>query len=93
MPHRDEQIIIFKHRDFRGEHRHIFGHEANLNDASDPSLNDQMSSFVVLSGNWRFFRHSNFVGPVGSQTFGPGEYASVADFGLPNDAISSMRSE
>ena len=93
MPHRDEHLIIFKHRDFRGEHRHIFGHEGNLNHSEDRGMNDQLSSFVVISGNWRFFRHANFVEPVGGQTFGPGEYSWVGDFGLPNDDISSMRTE
>ena len=93
MSHRDEHLIIFKHRDFRGPHRHIFGEEANLNNSEDSGLNDEMSSFVVLSGNWRFFRHSNFVEPLGGRTFGPGQYSMVTDFGLPNDDLSSMRAE
>jgi hypothetical protein len=92
MPHRDEQIIIFEHRDFRGRHRHIFGEEANLNNAEDNTLNDRMSSFVVLSGTWRFFRHANFTEQVGS-TFSPGQYESVGDFGIPNDAVSSLRAD
>lgn len=50
MSHRDEHIIIFEHRDFRGRHRHIFGQEADLNNAEDNTLHDRMSSFVVLSG-------------------------------------------
>jgi hypothetical protein len=91
MPHRDEQIIIFEHRDFRGRHRHIFGQEANLNNAEDNTLNDRMSSFVVLSGTWTLFRHANFAEPVGGRTFGPGEYEWVGDFNVPNDAVSSLR--
>jgi hypothetical protein len=65
MAHRDEHIIIFEHRDFRGRHRHIFGHEENLNNAEDNTLNDRISSFVVLSGTWVFFRHANFNEQVG----------------------------
>lgn len=93
MAHRDEHIIIFRHRDFRGAHRHIFGEEANLGNSEDSTLNDQMSSFVVLSGNWRLFRHSNFVEPVGGRTFGPGQYSWVGDFSVPNDQVSSLRAE
>lgn len=90
MSHRDEHIIIFEHRDFRGRHRHVFGQEANLNNAEDSTLNDKMSSFVILSGTWEFFRHSNFVEKVGGN-LGPGQYESVTNFGIPNDAVSSLR--
>ena len=93
MSHRDEHIIIFKHRDFRGPHRQIFGEEANINNSEDRTLNDAMSSFVVLSGNWAFFRHSNFVQQVGGRTFGPGQYEWVGDFGIPNDTVSSLRAQ
>src|SRR3954465_342222 len=91
MSHRNEHIIIFKHRDFRGPHRHIFGEEATPHDSEDRATNDAMSSFVVLSGNWTFFRHSNFVEQVGGRTFGPGQYEWVGDFNIPNDAVSSLR--
>jgi hypothetical protein len=50
-----------------------------------------MSSFVVLSGNWSLFRHANFVDQVGGRTFGPGQYEWVGNFGVPNDAVSSLR--
>jgi hypothetical protein len=91
MSHRDEHIIIFQHRDFRGSHRHVFGQEPNLNHGEDNTLNDRISSFVVLSGDWTLFRHANFVEQVGGRTFGPGQYEFVADFGVPNDAVSSLR--
>jgi hypothetical protein len=90
MPHRDEQIVIFQHREFRGHHRHIFGFEANLSDAADSSLNDAVSSLVIVSGNWRFFKHANFQEPY-PPTLGPGEYTWVGDFGIENDNITSLR--
>jgi hypothetical protein len=93
MAHRDEHIIIFEHRDFRGRHRHIFGEEANLNHAEDNTLNDRMSSFVVLSGTWTLFRHANFVELVGGRTFAPGQYEWVGAFNVPNDAVSSLRAQ
>jgi len=92
MSHRDEHIIIFEHRDFRGRHRHIFGQEADLNNAEDNTLHDRMSSFVVLSGTWTFFRDKDFVEQVGG-AFPQGEYVSVTDFGIPNDAVSSLRAQ
>ena len=92
MSHRNEHIIIFEHRDFRGRHRHIFGEEANLNNGEDNTLNDRMSSFVVLSGTWNFFRHSNFVDQVGGN-FVAGQYEWVGNFGLPNDAVSSLKAQ
>jgi hypothetical protein len=90
MAHRDEHIIVFEHANFRGRHRHIFGQEENLNHPEDNTLNDRVSSFVVLSGNWQFFRHANFNEPVGAP-LGPGQYESVVNFGIPNDAVSSLR--
>jgi hypothetical protein len=92
MAHRDEHIIIFEHRDFRGRHRHIFGHEENLNNAEGNTLNDRISSFVVLSGTWVFLRHANFNEQVGG-TFPPGQYEFVGNFGIPNDAVSSLRAQ
>ncbi len=90
MPHRDEHVIVFEHRDFRGRHRHIFGEERNLNHPEDRTLNDKMSSFVVVSGTWKFYRHANFVDPYGGE-FPPGEYTWVADFGIDNDQVSSLK--
>jgi hypothetical protein len=90
MAHRDEHIIVFQHANFRGHHRHIFGLEDNLDDPEDRTLNDQISSFVVLSGTWQLFKHANFVEPY-PRTFGPGQYEFVGDFGVENDQVSSLR--
>jgi hypothetical protein len=92
MAHRDEHVIVFQHRDFRGHHRHIFGEEANLHNAEDRSLADAISSFVVLSGTWRFFRDINFQNQLGG-SFGPGQYEFVGNFGMGNDVISSLRAD
>lgn len=86
MPH----IIVFKHVNFRGSHRHIFGEETNLNHHEDKSLNDEISSFVVLSGDWKLYRHSNFSTPY-DRTFGPGEYPRAADVDVENDQVSSLK--
>ena len=83
-------MIVFKHANFRGHHKHIFGMENNLNHAEDNSLNDQISSFVVVSGTWRFYRHANYVDALGGE-YGPGTYRWVESVGVKNDQVSSMR--
>lgn len=83
-------VIVFQHANFRGHHRHIFGMERNLNHPEDTSLNDQISSFVVLSGLWRFYRHSNF-GEVTGSIYPPGAYKWVEAVGAMNDQVSSLR--
>ncbi len=84
-------IIVFEHANFRGHHRHIFGMEKNLNHPEDNSLNDKISSFIVLSGHWRFYRHHNYTAPLGGN-YGPGEYRWVEAVGIKNDDVSSLRS-
>ncbi|MDH4222701.1 MAG: beta/gamma crystallin family protein [candidate division Zixibacteria bacterium] len=82
-------IILFKHRDLRGHHRHIFDSELYLNHREDNSLNDEVSSFVILEGTWRFFRHENRGIPY-AQELGPGVYRWVKDYGIENDQMSSL---
>ncbi len=89
-PFRTGEVIAFQHANMRGHHRHIFEDERNLNHVEDSSLNDKISSFVVVSGVWKFYRHSNFKGNVGGE-FLPGVYHWVEAFGVPNDQVSSMR--
>lgn len=84
-------IIIFQHADFRGHHRHIFGEEKNLNHPDDRSLNDKMSSFVILEGKWQFFRHAEFKIPY-EPILGPGVYRWVGDHKIENDQVSSLKS-
>jgi hypothetical protein len=92
MANGDEHAIVFEHVNFRGRHRHIFGQEANFADTEDNELNDQISSFVILSGVWRFYRHADFGDQVpADRNFPPGQYANVADFGIDNDQVSSLR--
>lgn len=55
------------------------------------SWNDQVSSFVVLSGAWTFYRDVKFVGPY-PQKFTRGVYLNVVEWKIPNDQISSLSS-
>jgi hypothetical protein len=45
---------------------------------------------VILSGTWAFFDDEDFTG-TSMGTLGPGTYANVADKGLKNNSISSVR--
>src|SRR5262245_9290927 len=78
------QVILFQHANFHGAHKHVFVEEANLNAGDDNSFNDQVSSMVIVEGSWTFWRDANFNGPA-SRTLGPGIYAFVERFGIPND--------
>jgi hypothetical protein len=81
-------VILFEHWWFHGNHKHVFGREPNLDADDDDSFNDEVSSIVVLEGQWQFFRHVNFVDFLGH--LGPGVYPWVEDVGIPNDQISSL---
>lgn len=83
-------VILFEHANFRGRHRHIFNVEQNLNAGDDDEFNDIVSSIVVVSGNWQFFRNSNFDDDYQS-ILGPGIYPWVVDINIRDNDISSLR--
>ncbi|NHZ97632.1 beta/gamma crystallin-related protein [Massilia sp. CCM 8734] len=84
------EIVLFEHANYHGAHKHLFTSETNLNAPDDNFFNDKISSFVILSGRWQFYRDSNFQGPA-SRVFGPGLYNWVEAVNIPNDSISSVR--
>ena len=92
MPH----VILFKDGWFQGDHKHVFTQLNNLNQ-SGVGFNDITSSFVILDGDWQFFKDAFYKTPfpLGSKTaavFGPGEYGTMDALGAgSNDAISSLR--
>jgi hypothetical protein len=84
------EITLFEHRDLRGAHRHLFQSEPDLGNRDDSYFNERVSSFVISSGQWQFFTDPSFVHPA-SNPLGPGVYAWVEDFNIPNDSISSVK--
>jgi len=84
------EVIIFKHKNFRGHHRHIINKEENLNHSEDNSLNDEVSSLRIISGTWEFCKHKQGGAPY-KKKLGPGAYPWVVDEGIQNDQISSLR--
>jgi len=83
-------LVLFEHRNFHGNHKHLFRSIDTLDAGDDNSFNDKTSSFVILEGRWQFFRDSHFSNPA-SNVFGPGLYDWVEDHGVPNDSISSVK--
>jgi Beta/Gamma crystallin len=79
-------VILFADRALQGAHRHIFNGEADLNSIG---FDNTVSSLVVLSGSWVFFRNSDFNDdyPV---ILGPGTYIWVEDVQIRNDDMSSL---
>jgi len=79
------QIIAFDNENFLGDHTHIVGNMRDLG-----KWGNSISSLIILSGTWEFFDEENFTGAK-MGTLGPGMYANVADKGLKNNSISSVR--
>jgi Beta/Gamma crystallin len=84
-----DQVILFQDANFHGAHKHVFDHETNLNAPDDDSFNDRVSSIVVFSGNWKFFKDSGFQNPY-PVVLGPGLYNFVGKFKITNDDMSSL---
>jgi hypothetical protein len=89
------RIIIFEDRDFKGRWRLIEDADANLWRSDNPFWDDRISSFVVLSGQWRLFRHPHFQSVYSNtrtrQTFfAPGHYGWVQDYGMEDNTVSSL---
>ncbi|MBD7911456.1 MULTISPECIES: beta/gamma crystallin-related protein [Clostridium] len=79
--------ILFEHDNFKGAHLHVFN---GVDSLSQYGFNDIVSSFVVLSGRWQFFRDDQFQFPY-EGVFGPGVYSWVENYGIKNDDLSSLR--
>ena len=88
----NSHVILFEHRNFHGAHKHVFTREPNLNAPDDNYFNDRVSSFVILSGLWVFFRDAQFQNPyAGGTEFGPAIDGSwVEALGIKNDDMSSL---
>jgi Beta/Gamma crystallin len=80
------EVVVYFHRNFGDP---SFRTNLNVSYVGD-AWNDQISAIVVVSGKWQFYRHRDFVEPMG-QILGPGYYPWVADVGIENDHISSFR--
>ncbi len=95
----DGHVILFEHVNFHGAHKHVFTREPNLNASDDSFFNDRVSSIIVMSGVWKFYRDSGFQTPypptLGVRDdidgFKPGLFPFVANVGISNDDMSSLQ--
>jgi hypothetical protein len=96
------EIILYVDINFGGLHTHLFestpdftqlhltGVDTGLN--NDETWNDKVSSFVIVSGVWQFFKDINFQFQQGNPGgLGPGLYHFTQEFGIDNDSLSSVR--
>jgi hypothetical protein len=83
-------VILFQEPNFQGSHKHVFNSEGNLNADEDNDFDDSVSSIVVISGNWKFYRnwHWDDDYPV---TLGPGLYPRVEDVAIRDKDMSSLQ--
>jgi hypothetical protein len=80
-------IILFQDANFNCAYTHVCDTESNLNASDDHLFNDRVSSVVVLSGNWKFFRNPGFDDPYPAVR-GAGPYRFVGDVGIGNGMSS-----
>ena len=74
----------------RGAHRHVFNNEPDLRHHEDPTFNDAVSSFVIISGVWKLYRDGNYRNAYDGE-FGPGAYERTDSYGVRNDEMSSLK--
>lgn len=89
------RIVLFEGRDFGGKLIDIESANPDLSTIQPGGFNKQVSSFVILGGNWSFYRGPQFTDPFlhGSAplVLGPGSYPDVQSVGVQDDAITSLK--
>ena len=79
------EVVVFEHRNWQGA---SFRTNLNVPWVGD-WWNDRISGIIVVSGTWRFYEHIDYGGLPWDLKQGYYEY--IADFGIPNDTISSFQ--
>ncbi len=89
------RIILFEDEDFGGKSINVVRAQADLTIFKEGNFNDRTSSLTILSGNWSFYRDPLYRTPFmhGSAplVLGPGSYRRIADLGIEDDSVSSLR--
>ena len=95
------ELIIFTDSNFGGLHTHIYGDTPDFTKLAlggvgsgiGGDCNDKVSSFVIVSGQWQFYKDINY-GPAPlpfDRPLGPGYYKFCEERGIDNDSISSVK--
>jgi hypothetical protein len=97
------EIILYVDTDFGGLHTHLFESNSDLAQiflggagsgalTDAPSWDNIVSSFVIVSGIWQFFKDPNFGFIQGDPNgLGPALYSNTQFFGIDNDSLSSVK--
>lgn len=89
------RILIFEGRNFEGRAKDISIGSPNLSLSEDGFFDNQVSSFIIASGHWMFYKQGGFRSPYLRDgkplVLGPGQYPNVEALGIPEDDISSLR--
>ncbi len=79
------ELVIYDHACFGGAYART---NLSFNFVGD-FWNDRISSIIIVSGVWRFFRDEYYKGP--SWDLGPGYYESFFTEKGPDDVVSSFQ--
>jgi hypothetical protein len=86
---------VFEQRNFEGQSKDISHGSPNLSLSEDGFFDNQVSSFIIASGNWMFYKESGFRSPYLRDgqplVLGPDHYPSLEPFGIPDNDISSLK--
>lgn len=84
------EVVLYEHINFNGQ-----AWRTNIGWLRFPGgINDQVSSIIVVAGEWCFYEHVEFNGGRSDGyeiRLTPGYYPNVANFGIKNDSLSSVR--
>ena len=94
------ELILYVDANFGGLHTHLFDSTPHFSQLAFGGVgtgiagnwNDRVSSFIIVSGTWQFFKDEGWKslqGPI--EGLGPGHYNSVTAVGIDNDALSSVK--
>lgn len=84
--HAEDAVILYSSPDFKGDQLKVTGDVRNLRDYD---FNDQVSSMVVLGGEWAIYPDKNF-GGAGIRV-PPGNYPNMESVLFENNEMSSIR--
>lgn len=83
-------IILYRNVGSKGAALNInAGVREGIPKLANEGFNDQTSSIVIKRGRWSFYEDTNY--NDFKNDLGPGTYTVAADWGIPNDKLSSLK--
>ena len=83
------EIWLYEGINYSGNYEVLTSSDSDLFELIGNDVNDEISSFIVYSGEWTFYDDPGYTG-VADGPFGPGHYPWVEDWGIVNDSVSSV---